>query len=84
MKSALICFKVQLPKFQFLGKIGYFPVILNPSGTRGFEVRIRVSPGLVISCFFGFGSNRVQEKRPKPVGFSGSGKPDHALITTKL
>ena len=61
----------------FKGPVGF-------SGTRGFKVRVRVSSGLAISYSFGFGFNRVQEKRPKPVGFSGSGKPDHALVNSTL
>ena len=75
-------FKQIIPRIsRILGQILQFSGLW---GTRGFEIRVRVSPGLVISCFFVFGSNRVQEKRPKPVGFSGSGKPDHALLNLMM
>ena len=44
------------------------------------EFRVLSGSGIVKSQKFGFGFLRVSKKRPKPVGFSGSGKPDHALL----
>ena len=44
------------------------------------EFRVLSGSGIVKSQKFGFGFLRVSKKRPKPVGFSGSGKPDPPLV----
>ena len=44
------------------------------------EFRVLSGSGIVKSQKFGFGFLRVSKKRPKPVGFSGSGKPDPPLL----
>ena len=61
----------------------HFNIILRfsyPSGTRGFEYRVRVYRVWTIWQKIGFGFNGFAKNRSKPVGFSGSGKPDPPLV----
>ena len=44
------------------------------------ELRVLSGSGIAKSQKFGFGFLRVWKKCPKPVGFSGSGKPDPPLV----
>ena len=56
--------------------------VIFGSGTRGFEVRVRVQSGLGEYQMIGYISGSGLKKTSKPVGFPGSGKPDHALLVT--
>ena len=65
----------------------HFHMILKfscPSGTRGFENRVRVYRVWIIWQKIGFGFNGFAKNRSKPVGFSGSGKPDPPLLHMQL
>ena len=55
-----------------------------PSGTRGFEFRVRVYRVWTEWQKFGFGFNGFTKNGSKPVGFSGSGKPDPPLVHTYI
>ena len=48
-------YNISLKIGHFWTKICHFLVILNTSGTRGFELRVRVWSGLTILQNFGFG-----------------------------
>ena len=52
----------------------------RPSGTRGFDRRVRVWRVWIIWRKFGFGYYGFAKNGRKPVGFSGSGKPDPPLV----
>ena len=75
-KDSFIINNILLQIGHFWTKFGQFLVILNTSGTRGFELRVRVWSGFTILQKFGFGF----------VGFhfqsSGFRVPEVALVST--
>ena len=67
--------------------VGYPRVWSSGSGFAGFnfsqKFRVRVLSGVRLPKIFGFGYVPVCKIGPKPVGFSGSGKPDPPLFYMK-
>ena len=71
-------FKQIIPRIsRILGQILQFSGLW---GTRGFEIRVRVLVGFEYYQMIGSNSGSGLKKTSKPAGFSGSGKPDHALM----